>query len=77
MIVYDYYVMAEEQKQAKWKNERMGLLTRKMKKFSPDLGISFCSPDAARVTFGLGVKHIAFSDMPHARIQMKLTIPLC
>ena len=57
--------------------ERMGLLTRKMKKFSPDLGISFCSPDAARVTFGLGVKHIAFSDMPHARIQMKLTIPLC
>ena len=42
--------------------ERMGLLTKKMEKFSPDLGISFCSPDAS-VTFGLGVKHIAFSDM--------------
>ena len=57
--------------------ERMGLLTKKMKKFSPDLLISFCSVDAARVAYGLGIKHIAFSDMPHAYIQMNLTLPLC
>ena len=57
--------------------ERMDLLTKKMKKFSPDLLISFCSVDAARVAYGLGIKHIAFSDMPHAHIQLSLTVPLC
>ena len=32
--------------------ERMGLLTKKMKKFSPDLGISFCSHhDAPQSSF--------------------------
>ncbi|MDI1496034.1 MAG: hypothetical protein K8823_1342 [Cenarchaeum symbiont of Oopsacas minuta] len=55
--------------------DRMKLLAIKIKKFSPNLLISFCSPDASRVAFGLGIKHIAFSDMPYAEKQMKLTIP--
>lgn len=45
-------------------------------KFSPELAISFCSPEAARVSFGLGIRHIAFCDSPHANAVMKLTLPL-
>jgi len=44
--------------------------------FSPDLVISFSSPEAARASFGLGVPHICISDSPHAEAVMKLTIPL-
>ncbi len=56
--------------------DRMGKLLKKIKKFSPDLTISFCSPDAARISFGLGIKHIAFCDSPHANAVMRLTLPL-
>jgi len=56
--------------------DRMGKLYRKIRIFSPDLVISFCSPEAARISFGLGIKHIAFSDSPHANAVMRLTIPL-
>lgn len=41
----------------------------------PDLLISFCSPEASRVAFGLGIKHIAFQDSPHATAVMKLCLP--
>ncbi|KFM14503.1 hypothetical protein SCCGRSA3_00191 [Marine Group I thaumarchaeote SCGC RSA3] len=57
-------------------NERVGKLIRKIEVFSPDLVISFCSPEAARISFGLGIKHIAFCDSPHAEAVMKLTLPL-
>ncbi|WP_428326167.1 DUF354 domain-containing protein [Nitrosopumilus sp.] len=57
-------------------NDRIGKLIRKIEAFSPDLVISFCSPEAARVSFGLGIKHIAFCDSPHAEAVMKLTLPL-
>jgi predicted glycosyltransferase len=33
-------------------------------------------PEAARVSFGMGIKHIAFCDSPHASAVMKLTLPL-
>ncbi len=56
--------------------DRMEKLTRKIEVFSPDLVISFCSPEAARISFGLGIKHIAFCDSPHAEAVMKLTLPL-
>ena len=56
--------------------ERMEKLTKKIEAFSPDLVISFCSPEAARISFGLGIKHIAFCDSPHAEAVMKLTLPL-
>ena len=43
---------------------------------SPDVAVSFCSPEASRVSYGLGIKHIAFSDSPHAEAVMRLSIPL-
>jgi len=55
--------------------ERSKLLAKKIKKFKPDLTISFCSPEASRVSFGLGIKHISFSDSPHATAVMKLSLP--
>jgi len=56
--------------------DRKEKLFRKIKKFSPDLTISFCSPEAARISFGLGIKHVAFCDSPHADAVMRLTLPL-
>ena len=56
--------------------ERMGKLFRKIKAFSPEIVISFCSPEAARISFGLGIKHVAFCDSPHADAVMRLTLPL-
>ncbi len=47
-----------------------------IKSFEPDLSISFSSPEASRISFGLGIKHIAFNDSPHAEAVAKLTIPL-
>jgi predicted glycosyltransferase len=56
--------------------KRMGKLLELVKLFSPDLTISFCSPEAARVSYGLGIKHVAFSDSPHAEAVMRLSVPL-
>ena len=55
---------------------RMGMLARKVESFSPDVAVSFCSPDAARVAFGLGTRHVSFCDAPHAEAQMRLVVPL-
>ncbi|MDC0211916.1 DUF354 domain-containing protein [Candidatus Nitrosopelagicus sp.] len=54
---------------------RSELLTKKIEKWSPNLLISFCSPEASRVAYGLGIPHIAFSDSPHATAVMKLSLP--
>lgn len=56
--------------------KRTFLLTDKIQRFKPDLTISFCSPEAARVSFGLGIRHIAFCDSPHAEAVMRLSVPL-
>lgn len=56
--------------------DRMEKLSREIDNFSPDIAISFCSPEAARVSFGLGIKHVAFCDSPHASAVMRLTLPL-
>lgn len=56
--------------------DRTKKLSKKIERFSPDITISFCSPEAARISFGLGIKHVAFSDSPHASAVMKLTLPL-
>ena len=55
--------------------KRIEELTKIISKFNPEITISFHSPEAARVAFGLGIKHIGFSDSPHAEKVMKLTIP--
>ena len=55
---------------------RMKYLMPIIENFKPDVTISFCSPDAARISYGLQIKHVAFCDAPHAKAVMKLTIPL-
>lgn len=55
---------------------RMNRLSRVIKEISPDILISFCSPEAARIAYGFNIKHIAFQDSPHAEAVMRLTIPL-
>ncbi|MDW8033952.1 MAG: DUF354 domain-containing protein [Nitrososphaerota archaeon] len=47
-----------------------------MKRFSPDVVLSFSSPEAARVAFGLSIPHISVNDSPHSTYVAKLTIPL-
>ncbi len=55
--------------------ERMSKLTDLIRRFNPELTISFCSPEASRVAFGMGIRHIAFSDSPHAEAVMRLSVP--
>ena len=56
--------------------QRMSYLLDNITKFSPDLTVSFCSPEAARISYGMGIRHIAFSDSPHAEAVMRLSVPL-
>jgi len=45
-------------------------------KSRPDMALSFCSPEAARVAYGLGIPHYALCDSPHAEAVCRLSIPL-
>lgn len=56
--------------------ERMRILAKRVQRFGPDVTVSCCSPEAARVSFGLGVKHYGFTDAPHAEKAMRLSVPL-
>jgi len=56
--------------------DRMKSLFKIIQKFKPELTLSFCTPDASRISFGLGITHIAFSNSPHHEKVMKLTVPL-
>ena len=56
--------------------ERIEKLSKKIENFEPDVVISFGSPEAARISFGLGIKHVMFCDSPHANAVMRLTLPL-
>src|SRR3712207_5313516 len=51
-------------------------LSKIINNFAPDLVISFSSPEASRVSFGLGITHLGFNDSPHAEAVARLTIPL-
>ena len=55
---------------------RISHLSKIVRKFSPDVAISFCSPEASRISFGLGIKHIAFSNFPFINATMRLSLPL-
>jgi uncharacterized protein len=50
-------------------------LSKIIHNFSPDLTISFSSPEASRVSFGLGINHLGFNDSPHAEAVARLSIP--
>ena len=56
--------------------QRCTILSKIIHRFAPDLTISFCSPDASRISYGLGIRHIAFTDAPHSTAALRLSIPL-
>jgi len=56
--------------------ERVMELINEVEKFEPDVLASFSSPEAARVAFGLRIKHVGFNDSPHAEAVCRLSIPL-
>jgi len=67
---------SERETKLKASIDRIRKLSKKIEVFSPDIVISFCSPEAARISFGFGIKHVAFCDSPHANSVMRLTLPL-
>lgn len=67
---------AERYEKIRQSANRIFELASLINKFEPNFAISFSSPEASRVAFGLGVKHIGFNDSPHAEAVAKLTIPL-
>lgn len=56
--------------------DRILRLASLVKDWGPDVAVSFSSPEAARVAFGLGVPHVCVSDSPHAEAVARLTVPL-
>ncbi len=56
--------------------ERILLLTQYVDKMQPDAALSFSSPEAARVAYGLNIPHICINDSPHSEAVARLTIPL-
>ena len=55
---------------------RMTELLSIVGRFSPDVAVSSCSPDAAHVSFMLGIPHIGFSNSPHHDVTLRLSVPL-
>ncbi len=56
--------------------EREKLLIQFASHSSFDYSLSFLSPEAARVSFGLGLTHYLCSDSPHANAPSRLAVPL-
>src|SRR5438552_3828767 len=55
---------------------RVVKLAQLIENWRPDTAVSFSSPEAARVAFGLGVPHVAVNDSPHSWLVARLSIPL-
>ena len=75
LVIIGKYGGAEKHDKLDASLSRSKLLVKKISKFLPDITLSFCSPEAARVSYGLGIPHICFSDSPHATAVMKLSLP--
>jgi uncharacterized protein len=56
--------------------QRVVKLAQLIESWRPDTAVSFSSPEAARVAFGLGVPHVAVNDSPHSWLVARLSIPL-
>jgi len=56
--------------------DRLRGLQSRVNDVKPDICISFLSPEAARISFGLNIPHLAESDSPHASHVCKLVVPL-
>lgn len=57
-------------------SKRVSGLAKIIQEHKPNVAISFSSPEAARVAFGLRIPHYCISDSPHAEAVCRLTIPL-
>ena len=55
---------------------RVVKLAQLIESWRPGTAVSFSSPEAARVAFGLGVPHVAVNDSPHSWLVARLSIPL-
>jgi predicted glycosyltransferase len=55
---------------------RTYLLAEIVNKFNPCISVSYSSPEATRVAFGLGIRTISLNDSPHSYSVNKLSIPL-
>jgi len=75
LVIIGKYGGAEKHDKLDASLSRSKLLVKKISKFLPDITLSFCSPEAARVSYGLSIPHICFSDSPHATAVMKLSLP--
>jgi len=51
-------------------------LLKVVRGWRPEVALSFSSPEAARVAYGLGVPHLCVNDSPHAEAAARLTVPL-
>jgi predicted glycosyltransferase len=51
-------------------------LTPIVAELRPDVAVSFASPEASRVAFGLHIPHICLNDSPHSEAVARLTVPL-
>ncbi len=56
--------------------ERVKSLLDTVADFDPDVLISFSSPEAVRVAFGLSIRAITMNDTPHSYHVARLTFPL-
>ncbi len=54
---------------------RIALLARLVEKTKPSLAVSFSSPEASRVAYGLSIPHYCVSDSPHAIAVSRLSVP--
>jgi len=57
-------------------SKRVSALAKVVEEQEPDVAISFSSPEASRVAFGLKIPHYCISDSPHAEAVCKLALPL-
>jgi len=57
-------------------SNRVSALAKVVAEQGIDAAISFSSPEAARVAYGLKIPHYCISDSPHAEAVCKLTVPL-
>jgi len=57
-------------------SRRVTELAAQVSSENPDITISLCSPEAARVSYGFGVPHYAMCDSPHAEAVCRLSLPL-
>ena len=55
---------------------RMEGLLKLVAEFKPDVLVSYPSPSAVRVAYGLGIRIIVYSDSPHSVHPHRLTVPL-